>query len=215
MLSAGLFDRVREVLCLGAHCDDIEIGCGGLLSTLALAQPQARFRFVVMAGSAERTAETHNALERLLPAGRGFDLQVLGFRDGFFPADWERIKAAFEGLKAGPLPDLVLTHYGDDRHQDHRVVNELTWNTFRNHLVLEYEIPKWDSDLGRPQVFLPLDAPTVDRKVNALLEAFASQRARNWFTEDLFRGFMRMRGMECNAPSGFAEAFHVRKLVVG
>ncbi len=109
----------------------------------------------------------------------------------------------------------MLTHHGDDRHQDHRVVSELTWNTFRNHLVLEYEIPKWDGDLGRPQVFLPLDAATVDRKVDALLEAFASQRSRNWFTADLFRGFMRLRGMECNAPGGFAEAFHVRKLVVG
>ena len=215
MLAATVFDRVREVLCLGAHCDDIEIGCGGLLATLASRQPAARFRFVVMAGTAERTAETGAALRRLLPASTAFELEVLGFRDGFFPADWEGIKTAFEGLKGGAPPDLVLTHHGDDRHQDHRVVSELTWNTFRNHLVLEYEIPKWDGDLGRPQVFLPLDAATVDRKVDALLEAFASQRSRNWFTADLFRGFMRLRGMECNAPGGFAEAFHVRKLVVG
>lgn len=215
MLATPLFDRVREVLCLGAHCDDIEIGCGGLLATLATGRPGVRFRFVVMSGSAARADETRAALRSLLPAETLFDVLVLGFRDGFFPADWEGIKTAFERLKSGPVPDLVLTHHGDDRHQDHRVVSELTWNTFRNHLVLEYEIPKWDGDLGRPQVFLPLETAAVDHKVDSLLEAFASQRSRNWFTADLFRGFMRLRGMECNAPSGFAEAFHVRKLVVG
>ena len=120
MIATKFFDRVRDVLCLGAHCDDIEIGCGGLIVTLAASHPAARFRFIVMAGSAERTAETRAALHRLLPSGAQFELQVLGFRDGFFPADWERLKTAFERLKAGPAPDLVLTHHGDDRHQDHR-----------------------------------------------------------------------------------------------
>jgi LmbE family N-acetylglucosaminyl deacetylase len=215
MLSLPVFANVREVLCIGAHCDDIEIGCGGALRLLAEAHPECRLHFVVLSGGGGgRGAETRHAIAHLLRPAVRFDISVHDFRDGFFPAEWESVKAAFEALKAEVRPDLVFTHYGDDRHQDHRIVSELTWNTFRNHMILEYEIPKWDGDLGRPQVFVPLDKPVVDHKITAILESFASQRGRSWFTAEVFAGLMRLRGMECNAASGYAEAFHVRKLVV-
>ncbi len=203
------------MLCLGAHCDDVEIGCAGALLTLVRAQPQCRVRVVVFSGGAgERGAETRAAFTRLLPRDSHLELLVHEFRDGFFPADWAAIKAAVEALKSQAKPDLIFTHHGDDRHQDHRVVSELTWNTFRNHLILEYEIPKWDGDLGRPQTFVPLDKATVDHKISSIIESFASQHGRDWFSPEVFAGLMRLRGMECNAASGYAEAFHVRKWVV-
>lgn len=214
MLRLPLFDQVREVLCVGAHCDDVEIGCGGTLATLGRVNPQCRIHVVLLSGDARRAQESRNAIARLLP-GLQPRVDVAGFRDGFFPAEWAGIKEHFEQLKSTCRPDLVLTHYGDDRHQDHRVVSELAWNTFRSATVLEYEIPKWDGDVGRPQVYVPLEREVVDMKVGTLMECFLSQLGRDWFTADLFSGLMRVRGMECHAPSGFAEAFHVRKLVVG
>ena len=215
MLATPLFSQVRDALFLGAHCDDVEIGCGGTLRRLALANPACRIRVVLFAGAGGRENESRAALSRLLPAGSSHELLVHDFRDGFFPSQWPDIKAAFESLKAAGRPDLVITHHGDDRHQDHRIISELTWNTFRDQLLLEYEIPKWDGDLGRPQLYVPLDKPSVDHKIATLLECFPSQQTRAWFTAEVFAGLMRLRGMECNAPSGYAEAFHVRKLVVG
>lgn len=213
MLRLPLLGQVREVLFVGAHCDDVEIGCGGTLATLGRQNPECRIHVVLLSGDTRRAQESRNAIARLLP-GLQPQVEIGEFRDGFFPAQWADIKERFEQLKSTCRPDLVLTHFGEDRHQDHRVVSELAWNTFRNATVLEYEIPKWDGDLGRPQVYVPLDREVVDAKVETLMECFPSQQGRDWFTADLFSGLMRVRGMECHAASGYAEAFHVRKLVV-
>jgi LmbE family N-acetylglucosaminyl deacetylase len=208
-------DDLREALFLGAHCDDVEIGCGGTLAALARACPRAQLHVVVFSGDEVRAAETRAAIARLVPDAARCDLQILKFRDGFFPDSWPQIKEQFEALKRRCIPDVVFTHYEHDRHQDHRTVCELTWNTFRDHAVLEYEIPKYDGDLGRPALFVPLPDELVEHKTRTLLECFASQAGKRWFTADLFRALLRLRGMECNAPSGYAEAFHVRKLVAG
>jgi LmbE family N-acetylglucosaminyl deacetylase len=203
---------LREVLVLGAHCDDVEIGCGGTLATLARARPEVKIRIAVFSSDAKRASETRTAVARLLPSGANVELELYEFRDGFFPMEWSSIKDRFEDLKGRCRPDVVLSHYLHDAHQDHRTICELTWNTFRNQMVLEYEIPKYDGDLGRPAAYMPLSAETARHKIATLLQSFPSQAGKRWFTEDLFAGLMRLRGMECNAPAGFAEAFHVRKV---
>lgn len=215
MMKLPLANELGEVLFLGAHCDDIEIGCGGTLAMLARSCPKVRLHMVVFSGEAQRAAETRAAIARLLPAASDVEIELHEFRDGFFPVAWSQLKERFEGLKRRCNPDLVFTHHEHDWHQDHRMVCELTWNTFRNHLVLEYEIPKWDGDLGRPAFYVPLTREIVDHKTATLLECFASQAGKRWFTQDLFAGLMRLRGMECNADSGFAEAFYARKIVAG
>ncbi len=202
------------VLCLGAHCDDIEIGCGGSLIELRIRRPDLRFVWVVFSGDEVREAETRAAAAALIGAGSHLLVEVQRFRVGYFPHAGAQIKDAFEVLRARVTPDLVLTHYLADRHQDHRVVAELTWNTFRSHAILEYEIPKYEGDLGSPGVFCPLSAATVDRKVDALMSCFPSQRNHQWFDPELFRGHLRLRGIECNSPSRYAEAFHGRKLLI-
>ncbi len=210
-----LAPQVREALFLGAHCDDIEIGCGGALISLARAYPDAKLTLAVFSGNERRAAETRAALDRLAGARPNIHVVLHEFRDGFFPVEWPHVKEAFERLKAHCRPDLIFTHYGNDRHQDHRIVSELTWNTFRDNPILEYEIPKWDGDLGQPNFYVPLEREVVQHKVATLLDCFPSQAGKRWFTEDLFTGLMRIRGMECNADSGFAEAFYARKLVAG
>lgn len=214
MLSLPLGKNLREVLFLGAHCDDVEIGCGGTLAALSRSCPDVQLHVVVFSGQAGRTEETRAAIARLVAPGASYRLEVHEFRDGFFPVEWASLKERFEELKGRVRPDLVFTHAEQDRHQDHRALCELTWNTFRNHLVLEYEIPKYDGDLGRPALFVPLSAAMVEHKVQTLLQCFASQSGKRWFSADLFTALMRLRGMECNADSGFAEAFYVRKLSV-
>jgi len=211
----ALGEAVHEVLCLAAHCDDVEIGCGGLLATLRAARPQVRVTAVMFCSDGIRRRESESALTKLAGGKAGLDLRFFEFRDGFFPADWSTIKECVVSLRANCDPDLVLTHWEQDRHQDHRILCELTWNTFRDHLILEYEIPKWDGDLGRPAVYVPLAADVAQYKVATLMECFASQTSKPWFTADTFQGLMRLRGLECRAPSGFAEAFHARKLTLG
>jgi len=211
MLNLPLGRQARLVLCLGAHCDDIEIGCGGALWSLARNHPQTEFVIAVFASDDDRERETRAAIERILGTAK-HQLVLHRHRDGFFPAEWVAVKASFEALKAFGSPDVVLTHQENDRHQDHRIISELTWNTFRSHLVLEYEIPKYDGDFGQPNAYIPLAADAVDQKVAILMSSFPSQLGKRWFTEDLFRGLMRLRGMECNAPSGYAEAFYARKM---
>lgn len=201
------------ILCLGAHSDDIEIGCGGLLMTLRERHPGLRFVWVVLSGDDERERETRAAAAALMQ-GADLSMTVHRFRGSYFPACFPDIKDAFEQLRSRVEPDLVLTHFLTDRHQDHRVVSELTWNTYRKHAVLEYEIPKYEGDLAHPGVFCPLSEAVVDKKVSTLLECFGSQRSHQWFDADLFRGHMRLRGVECNSPTRFAEAFHARKLVL-
>jgi LmbE family N-acetylglucosaminyl deacetylase len=205
---------LREVLVLGAHCDDVEIGCGGTVAALAAARPDVRLRIVVFSGDEVRAPETRAAIARLMPARADIELEIHDFRDGFFPTEWPHIKERLEDLKRRCRPDFVLTHWQHDAHQDHRVVCELTCNTFRDQAVLEYEIPKFDGDLGRPSLYMPLTVETVRHKIETLLASFPSQAGKRWFTEDLFAALMRLRGMECNSVSGFAEAFYARKLAV-
>lgn len=202
----------RTVLCLGAHADDIEIGCGGTILRWAEQNPHAKFHWVVFAAHGDRRAEAERSAHDFLAASTGPHVELHTFRDSFFPSDFAEIKETFEALKATVSPDVILTHHGADKHQDHRVVSELTWNTFRSHLILEYEIPKYDGDLGHPNAFVALDEATCDKKIDLLYEHFPTQAGRTWFDRDTFRGLMRLRGVECAAPDRFAEAFHARKL---
>jgi len=205
-------DGRLTVLCLGAHSDDIEIGCGGTLLTLAQRYPDAIFHWAVFSAIGVRENEARQAAGLFAgPALKGLVLK--SFPDGFMPFAGAEVKSAFEELK--PIsPDLIFTHNRIDAHQDHRLLSELTWNTFRDHMILEYEIPKYDGDLRQPSVFVPLGTEVCQRKVRYLMDAFPSQHAKRWFQENTFLSLLRLRGMECNAPSGYAEAFYSRKLVL-
>jgi LmbE family N-acetylglucosaminyl deacetylase len=206
---------IRHVLCLGAHCDDLEIGCGGTVLRLTESPEPPAFTWVVFTSDSTREAEALHSAESFLRRASGARIVIKKFRDGFLPYEGGLVKEAFEELKGAVSPDLVLTHHRDDLHQDHRLVSELTWNTFRDHLILEYEVPKYDGDLGAPNVFIPLDDALCRRKIDTILTSFTSQAGKRWFSEDLFRSLLRLRGMECNAPSSYAEAFYCRKLVAG
>jgi LmbE family N-acetylglucosaminyl deacetylase len=203
-----------EVLCLGAHSDDIEIGCGGTILRLAAEHPDIVFHWVVLSASDIRRREACKAAQLFAGASALRGPIFKSFRDGFMPYMGAEVKDFFEELKKSISPDLIFTHYRNDAHQDHRLISELTWNTYRNHMVLEYEIPKFDGDLGQPGVFVTLDKEVCQRKAGYLMEAFESQRSKQWFDEDTFLGLMRLRGMECVSPSGYAEAFYSRKVVL-
>ena len=204
--------RFRRVLALGSHSDDIEIGCGATLLALTRARPEVEVTWVVLGAEGEREREARASAEAFLRAASRSEVVVHGFRDGFFPYVGGDVKDVFEELKSRLEPDLILTHARHDLHQDHRLVCELTWNTWRDHLILEYEIPKYDGDLGTPNVFVPMSEEIAREKVRLVLEAFESQTAKHWFDEELFLGLMRVRGMEGRSPSGYAEAFTCRKL---
>lgn len=199
------------VLCLGAHCDDIEIGCGGALLELGQALEGATLHCVVFASNDVREAETRQALSELAEDWSSVIVDVHRFRNGYFPSVRDEIKDAFEALKKSVRPDVVLTHFRDDRHQDHRTISDLTWNTFRDHWVLEYEIPKYDGDIGQPNVYIEVSASSAAKKVDCLDRNFPSQHDKRWFTKQNFEALMRLRSIECNAESGFAEAFFGRK----
>jgi len=203
-----------RILCLGAHSDDIEIGCGGTVLRVLSEHPGSSVHWVVFSATAEREVEARASAGDFLAAAGESRVTVKGFRESFFPYVGADIKDFFEELKKSKNPDLVLCHHRDDLHQDHRVIAELAWNTFRNHLVAEYEIPKYEGDLGKPNLFVPLSRATAQKKVELLLRHFASQAGRSWFRADTFDGLMSIRGVECNAAEGKAEAFHVRKVVV-
>lgn len=209
----GSSARVETILCLGSHCDDIEIGCSGTVLKLVAQYPAARVRWVVFSSDDVRAEEARCAAGRLL-AGANADVRIERFRNGFFPYIGAEIKEYFERLKLEIAPDIVFTHYRDDLHQDHRTISALTWNTFRNHLILEYEVPKYDGDLGTPNVFVSLPDEIRTRKIATIMECFTSQQDKPWFTPDTFNGLMRLRGVESNSASGYAEAFYGRKLVV-
>lgn len=200
-----------RVLCLGAHPDDIEIGCGA--TVLELVRQAADVRWAVFSGDDRRAEEARRSARLFLGPDGLRRLTQHAFRDAHFPAQFTAIKEAFEALAARFRPALVFTHFRDDRHQDHRLLSDLAWNTFRREIVLEYEVPKWDGDLSTPNVYVPLPARAAQRKVKLLERAFPSQHHRDWFGESVFVGLMRLRGMECRAPSGLAEAFFGRKLV--
>ena len=201
-------EPVRSVLAIGAHSDDIEIGCGGTILSLARSWPEARVHWLVLAAHGDRIDEARTSAEAFLAGLREPTVEILSRRDGYLPYEASEVKDTFEALKARIDPDLVLTHTRDDLHQDHRLVCDLTWNTFRDHLVLEYEIPKYDGDLGRPNAFVALEDDVVARKLELLETHFGSQRSKDWFDDGVFRGLMRLRGMECRSPSGYAEAIH-------
>jgi LmbE family N-acetylglucosaminyl deacetylase len=204
-------DRL-SVLCLGAHSDDIEIGVGATLLSLMARGVRLDVLWCVLSGVGEREREARSSAAEFLSEAASAKVEVMSFRDGFFPEQGEPIKSWFEALKTRFDPDLILTHRRDDAHQDHRQVSRLTWNTFRDHCILEYEIPKWDGDIGQPNLYVPVSAAALQRKIDLLMLYFGSQRSKQWFDEETFRGLARLRGMECRAPERYAEAFFGRKL---
>ena len=203
------------LLCLGAHSDDIEIGCGGTVAKIVETSHDLTVCWVVFTASGIREDEARHSAAQLLGGVARQDLIIKNFRNGFFPYAGAAIKEFFESLKAICQPDLIFTHCRHDLHQDHRVVSELTWNTFRNHRILEYEIPKYDGDLGSPNAFMTLTEEQVQAKTAVLENCFQSQRQKPWFTADTFRGLCRLRGVECASPTGYAEGFYARKVVLG
>lgn len=205
-------DAPHTILCLGAHCDDIEIGCGGTLLKLLDQYPNVHVCWVVFSSNPARAEEARNCAHLFLEKAASKNIVIHSFRDGFFPHLFKEVKESFEELKKNRNPDVVFTHYRDDRHQDHRVISDLTWNTFRDHFVLEYEIPKYDGDLGVPNVFSHLDEATVQKKIAYMMESFPSQTNKDWFTEDTIYGLHRIRGVESRAPGKYAEAFYGRKI---
>jgi LmbE family N-acetylglucosaminyl deacetylase len=203
-----------QVLCLGCHSDDIEIGCGGSILRLAGENPNNVFHWVVFSALDARAAEAERGATQFVDPSRLRGLILKTFPDGFMPFVGADIKTAFEELKRTISPDVIFTHNGKDAHQDHRLISELTWNTFRDHLILEYEIPKYDGDMGQPGVFIPLSSEICEKKIRLIMDIFQSQCDKRWFKRETFLSLMRLRGMECNASSGYAEAFYGRKLVL-
>ncbi len=206
-------DRL-SVLCLGAHSDDIEIGAGATLLTLQERGVRLDVRWCVLSGGAEREREARASAADFLSGAQGSQIEVMSFKDSFFPEQGEPIKSWFAELKEQVNPDLILTHRRGDAHQDHRLVCRLTWNTFRDHCILEYEIPKWDGDMGQPNLYVPISASVLKRKIDLLITHFGSQRSKQWFDAETFLGLARLRGMECRAPERYAESFFGRKLAL-
>ncbi len=215
MLRYSLGDKqnpLRRVLCLGAHCDDIEIGCGGTLLRLLDQNPRLEFYWMVFSSTPQRKREARKSAQLFLKKTGISRIVIKSFRDGYFPFQGARIKDSFELLKESFDPDLIFTHSRDDLHQDHRLICDLTWNSFRNHLILEYEIPKYDGDFGAPNFFVGLPESLCKQKIDFVLRCFRSQRSKHWFTEDTFRATLRLRGIESNVPEKNAEGFYCRKL---
>jgi LmbE family N-acetylglucosaminyl deacetylase len=204
----------HQILCVGAHSDDIEIGCSGTLLKLIDLYPDLHIHWVVVGARGDREREASNSAFSFLERVSQKKIIIHGFRDGFFPYHGAEIKECFEELKFDISPDLILTHYREDRHQDHRLISDLTWNTFRDHLIWEYEIPKYDGDLGSPNLFVHLSEEVCHKKVAHLFAHFESQTNKGWFTEDTFFSMLRIRGLESNSPSKYAEGFYCRKMVV-
>jgi LmbE family N-acetylglucosaminyl deacetylase len=204
-------DRLR-VLCLGAHSDDIEIGAGGTILHWISSGVDLDAHWCVLSAKGERAAEAEASASAFLAGASQVKVELAGFKDSFFPYQGGELKEWFAELKCRVSPDIILTHRRDDAHQDHREVCQLTWNAFRDHLILEYEVPKWDGDLGQPNGYMPLGAKLLERKIELLMAHFGSQRSKDWFDAETFRGLARLRGIECRAPEGYAEAFALRKI---
>lgn len=218
MLELGLnIDPTGEcrVMCVGAHCDDIEIGCGGTILRLAVAHPNLHVYWVIFSSTPEREREARDSAMSFLTGVAKKTVVIHTLKDGYLPYLGAEMKDRFEQTKREFSPHVIFTHYRHDLHQDHRLISELTWNTFRNHLIFEYEIPKYDGDLGSPNIFVPLDESICHRKIDYIIDAFHSQREKHWFSRELFSSILRLRGMEANAASGYAEGFYCRKAVLG
>jgi LmbE family N-acetylglucosaminyl deacetylase len=205
---------LRRILCLGAHCDDIEIGCGGTILRLIQENPKLEFYWVVFSSTPERQREARKAARLFLGPSRRSHVVIGNFRDSFFPYEGKMIKQFVESIRKRFEPDLIFTHYGNDLHQDHRLISELTWNAFRDHLILEYEIPKYDGDLRSPNFFVALDERFCKQKIANVVHSFASQSSKQWFSGDTFRSLLRIRGMESNSEGKFAEGFYCRKVLI-
>ncbi len=203
-----------SVLCLGAHSDDIEIGAGATLLDMIARGIRLDVQWCVLSGAGEREREARASAADFLSDAAEAKIEIMNFKDGFFPQQGTEIKSWFEELKTRVNPDIILTQHRDDEHQDHREVSRLTWNTFRDHCILEYEVPKWDGDMGRPNVYVSIPADVLKRKIDLLMAHFGSQRSKHWFSPEVFRGLARLRGMECCAAENYAEAFFARKLSV-
>lgn len=204
----------QTILFLGAHCDDIEIGCGATILRLVDEYPDADFHWVVFSSDERRASETRRAADVLLAGAREKAITIKAFRNAYFPFIGVELKEFFEELKQAIAPDIVFTHFREDRHQDHRTLSDLTWNTFRSHLIVEYEIPKYDGDLAHPNLYVPVTEEMMRRKIETLMKCYATQANHQWFTPETFSGLMRIRGIECDSPTGYAEAFYARKFVV-
>lgn len=203
----------QKILCLGAHSDDIEIGCGGAILKIIQNYPDSEIYWIVFSAIPQRAEEAATSASLFLKGINKKKIIIKNFKDGFFPYMGFEIKGFFEQLKQEFSPDLIFTHYRYDLHQDHRLISELTWNTYRNHLILQYEIPKYDADLGSPNFFVHLDETICNQKIDYLLKAFPTQREKHWFTDDTFRAILRIRGLESNSLTKYAEAFHCRKVI--
>jgi LmbE family N-acetylglucosaminyl deacetylase len=206
-------ERLRSILVLGAHADDIEIGCGGTLLRLLAEHRGLQVHWVVLGAAGGRAEEAARSASHFLAGAASQEVVVKGFRDSYFPYIGGEVKEYMESLRSQVGPDLIFTHRRDDLHQDHRLVAELTWCAFRDHLILEYEVPKYDGDMGQPNLYVHLDAAQCRRKIDAIMQSFPTQRSKPWFTEDTFRALLRLRGVECHSPTNFAEAFFARKMV--
>lgn len=213
MINANL-GRLRTILCLGAHADDIEIGCGGTILKLLAEYEPAQVHWVILGANEQRAEEARQSAELFLGNATECRLTIKPFRDTFFPYEGARIKEVFRQLQGDVSPDVVFTCRREDMHQDHRLVAELTWNTFRDHLIVEYEIPKYEGDLGAPNIFVPLEKSVCQKKIDCITKAYQSQHEKPWFTEDTFWSLLRIRGIECNSPTGYAEGLYCRKLTI-
>jgi LmbE family N-acetylglucosaminyl deacetylase len=205
-------EKLHKILCLGAHSDDIEIGCGGAILRILEEYENIEVIWIVFSANHERRKEAEQSALDFLAKAMQKDIRIEGFRDGFFPYIGGQIKEYFEKLKQQVDPDLIFAPCREDLHQDHRTISELTWNTFRNHFILEYEIIKYDGDLGRPNFYISLDEEICLKKIDIILKNFKTQMNRNWFTKDAFKSIMRIRGIETNSTVNFAEAFYGRKI---
>src|SRR5258708_4305421 len=214
MIASNL-DGVKRVLCIGAHSDDIEIGCGGTVLRMIEQNKNIEFYWLVLCSNPQRAKEATRSANAFLKGVKKKTIVVKDFRDGFLPYIGAPVKEAFEELKKALAPDVIFTPFRHDLHQDHRFVCELTWNTFRNHLILEYEIPKYDADLRSPNFFVPLSDAQARKKVKSLLRYFTTQQNKQWFSEELFYGLMRLRATEVASPARYAEAFYCRKVLLG
>ena len=207
-------DSPLKILCLGAHSDDIEIGCGGTILKMTKEYPNSEVYWVVFSADGKRKKEAEESTNIFLKDAKEKAIVIKDFRDGFFPYIGAEIKEYFETLKHEVDPDVIFTHYRCDLHQDHRQVSDITWNTFRDHLILEYEIPKYDGDLGPPNFFVHLEDDICETKIQNIFNIFKTQTANQWFRKETFQSIMTLRGIESNSPSGYAEAFYCRKIII-
>jgi LmbE family N-acetylglucosaminyl deacetylase len=213
-LNISASQQQLSILLLGAHCDDIEIGCGGTLLSLLEKNSSINITWVVFTSNEKRKLEAYKGARLFTEKAKSITIKIFDFKDGFLPYHGGEIKQVFEGIKKEVNPDLIFTHYRQDLHQDHRLISDLTWNTFRNHLIFEYEIPKWDGDISSPNSFVHLDDTLARKKISIIQDTYNSQKDKVWFTDDLFFSLMRIRGMESNSQSLLAEAFYSRKFVL-